>query len=234
MLTLLLTLVLIFVLPCRLPPRVQALTDLGYTLDVVIEREGDKAICVEVDGPTHFVGRSRRRSGATILKQRQLCSYGYSLVSIPYWEWNSPQNSPLSPGSLEEGGEDFQLGEGAETGSRVDRELAYLSYKLANAGLAISPKSSNAHRSPAAPAAVAASPAAASPAAASKESAGAQGMVRADKADLSGIVVPMRSIAQPQWQRPDLQARHDIGNRPSKWHNRFILFQATPTASRMC
>ena len=45
---------------------------------------------VEVDGPNHFVQGPRQHlpSGATLLKRRQLEALGYSVVSVPFWEWD--------------------------------------------------------------------------------------------------------------------------------------------------
>ena len=57
----------------------------GYSLDLVVDCGGGKLIAVEVDGPSHFVGREP--TGATLLKRRQLKHFGWRLVSVPYWEW---------------------------------------------------------------------------------------------------------------------------------------------------
>jgi len=64
----------------------------GYSLDVVVDWRGER-LAVEVDGPSHFVGREP--TGATALKRRQLKHFGWRLVSVPYWEWNElddPEN----------------------------------------------------------------------------------------------------------------------------------------------
>ena len=58
----------------------------GYSLDLVVEFGGEELIAVEVDGPSHFVGRVP--TGATLLKRRQLRHFGWRLVSLPYWEWD--------------------------------------------------------------------------------------------------------------------------------------------------
>jgi len=57
----------------------------GYSLDLVVNWRGER-LAVEVDGPSHFVGREP--TGATLLKRRQLEHFGWRLVSVPYWEWN--------------------------------------------------------------------------------------------------------------------------------------------------
>jgi len=57
----------------------------GYSLDLVVDWRGER-LAVEVDGPSHFVGREP--TGATVLKRRQLKHFGWRLVSVPYWEWD--------------------------------------------------------------------------------------------------------------------------------------------------
>jgi len=56
----------------------------GYILDLVVDWRGER-LAVEVDGPSHFVGRVP--TGATLLKRRQLRHFGWRLVTVPYWEW---------------------------------------------------------------------------------------------------------------------------------------------------
>jgi len=62
--------------------------DSGYRIDALVEVKG-KIIGVEVDGPSHFIGRSKSPLAKTILKRRQVQSIDeVDLVSVPYWEWN--------------------------------------------------------------------------------------------------------------------------------------------------
>ena len=45
-----------------------------------------KKVAIEVDGPSHFIGR--KPTGSTMLKRRQIANAeGIPLVSVPYWEW---------------------------------------------------------------------------------------------------------------------------------------------------
>ena len=67
-----------------LQPRQKVRTPLGYVVDAVVEFEG-REVAVEVDGPSRFVGRVP--AGATALKRRQLRAAGWTLLSVPYWEW---------------------------------------------------------------------------------------------------------------------------------------------------
>jgi very-short-patch-repair endonuclease len=76
-----------------LDPREEVRIKEGYSLDFVIEWSGQR-VAVEVDGPSHFVGR--RPNEATLLKHRQLRHLGWRLVSIPYWEWDELAESPTA------------------------------------------------------------------------------------------------------------------------------------------
>ena len=60
----------------------------GYSIDALVTLNDGKRIAVEVDGPSHFIGRSHQPNGATLLKQRQLRYFGWRLESVPYWEWD--------------------------------------------------------------------------------------------------------------------------------------------------
>ena len=59
----------------------------GYSIDAVVTFDNGDKVAVEVDGPSHFLGRSRQPTGATLLKQRQLRYFGWRLESVTYWEW---------------------------------------------------------------------------------------------------------------------------------------------------
>ena len=61
-----------------------------YSLDFVVEWRGER-LRVEVDGPSHFVGREP--TSATLLKQRQLRHLGWQLVCVPYWKWEELDRS---------------------------------------------------------------------------------------------------------------------------------------------
>ncbi len=71
-----------------LDPQEEVLLDSGYRIDALVEANG-KTIGVEVDGPFHFIGKSKSPLARTILKRRQVPSIdGIELVSVPYWEWD--------------------------------------------------------------------------------------------------------------------------------------------------
>ena len=60
----------------------------GYSIDALVTLNDGQRVAVEVDGPSHFIGRSQQPAGATLLKHRQLRYLGWRLESVPYWEWN--------------------------------------------------------------------------------------------------------------------------------------------------
>jgi hypothetical protein len=71
-----------------LDPKEEVLMDSGYRIDAIVEVNG-KTIGVEVDGPSHFIGKGRSPLARTILKRRQVPLIdGIELVSLPYWEWD--------------------------------------------------------------------------------------------------------------------------------------------------
>ena len=75
----------------------------GYSIDVLVRRRsaageggGGKSPevpaggwAVEMDGPTHFLGGGRTLSGGTLLKRKQLGQLGYTVVPVPFWEWQA-------------------------------------------------------------------------------------------------------------------------------------------------
>ncbi len=69
----------------------ESCTQSGIRVDALIDLNGEK-MAVEVDGPSHFVGR--KLTGNSILKHRQVSTVdGISIVSLPYWELNSLETS---------------------------------------------------------------------------------------------------------------------------------------------
>ena len=55
---------------------------------------------MEVEGPSHFVGRSKLLAGPTLLKHRQLRRFGWRLETVPYWEWVRDKQLPHSLAQL--------------------------------------------------------------------------------------------------------------------------------------
>jgi len=65
--------------------RVYNTSVLGQSVEDSRHRAADGWV-VEFDGPWHFFA-CRSPTGATLIKRHQLVLLGYTLVSIPYWEW---------------------------------------------------------------------------------------------------------------------------------------------------
>ena len=70
-------------LALELALREEVRTRQGYSLDAVV-MHGGREVAIEVDGPSHFCGRTP--TGATALKRRQLRAAGWALLPVPYWE----------------------------------------------------------------------------------------------------------------------------------------------------
>ena len=48
------------------------------------------AVALEVDGPFHYDTYTNAPLGATAAKRRALALMGYTVLSLPYWEWGPP------------------------------------------------------------------------------------------------------------------------------------------------
>jgi len=55
--------------------------------DIVTEWSG-KWVVVEVDGPSHYAWNSGRPLGATLLRNWLLTASGWTLATLPYWDWD--------------------------------------------------------------------------------------------------------------------------------------------------
>lgn len=71
-----------------LQPQEEVIMKSGYRIDAVVT-VGGKQIATEVDGPSHFIGKSRELTASTLLKHREVVALdGMKVVSVPYWEWD--------------------------------------------------------------------------------------------------------------------------------------------------
>ena len=61
----------------------------GYSIDALATLKDGRRLAVEVDGPSHFLGRSHQPTGATLLKRRQLRYFGWAVKSVAYWDWSA-------------------------------------------------------------------------------------------------------------------------------------------------
>ncbi|KAJ1486562.1 hypothetical protein T484DRAFT_1789163 [Baffinella frigidus] len=96
----------------------------GYSIDALVRRwsaagipGGAKSLeepagdwAVEVDGPFHFLGDGRTPRGGTLLKRKQLGLLGYTVVAVPFWEWDTLKGEQAKRRYLEDklGGGDAQ------------------------------------------------------------------------------------------------------------------------------
>jgi very-short-patch-repair endonuclease len=70
------------------PPQQEKLTDDdNFSIDIVAVTAAGVRLAVEVDGPSHFVSPGNRVNGPTQYRDRALKAWGYTVVSIPGWEW---------------------------------------------------------------------------------------------------------------------------------------------------
>jgi hypothetical protein len=66
----------------------------GHSVDFIVEHVDAGRVAIEIDGPSHFLaGGSRKPTGATSLKRRQLRHFGVNLVTLPYWEIETQTSS---------------------------------------------------------------------------------------------------------------------------------------------
>jgi len=65
-------------------------TDQGFVLDIAIEVDDQIRLAIEVDGPSHFLHGPTQGvyTGSTRLKHRLLRRLGWTVLSVPYYEWN--------------------------------------------------------------------------------------------------------------------------------------------------
>jgi hypothetical protein len=67
-------------------PEEEYVSKSGYLIDALIKVDG-KLVGVEVDGPSHFIGRTL--NGRTHIKRRQIKAIdAIPLLSVPYWKWS--------------------------------------------------------------------------------------------------------------------------------------------------
>jgi hypothetical protein len=60
--------------------------ELQYPVDMALPQY---RIAVEADGPSHFAYNTKHTLGATSLKQRLLEALGWTVITVPFYEWNN-------------------------------------------------------------------------------------------------------------------------------------------------
>jgi hypothetical protein len=95
----------------------QVLQDSGYSVDI---RLADSKVIVEVDGPSHYLrgaGQERMMDGSTQCKARILRQLGWTVVRVPYFDWDALSD--------------------ADSSLEIAAKTRYLSALLADAGVAV-------------------------------------------------------------------------------------------------
>jgi hypothetical protein len=72
----------------QVPPQQEVSTrDCNFSIDIAAVTAAGVSLAVEVDGPTHFVSPGNMVNGGTQYRKRALTARGYTVVSIPGFEW---------------------------------------------------------------------------------------------------------------------------------------------------
>jgi hypothetical protein len=59
-----------------------------FGIDIAVQKEDGRWVAVEVDGPSHYTStKPYQLVGATVLRNRMLARTGWTVVSIPFYEW---------------------------------------------------------------------------------------------------------------------------------------------------
>jgi very-short-patch-repair endonuclease len=70
--------------------RMESVTpDGNLSIDIAAVTAAGVQLAIELDGPTHFVSPGNRLNGPTQFRNRMLAAQGYTVISIPYWEWDA-------------------------------------------------------------------------------------------------------------------------------------------------
>jgi hypothetical protein len=66
-----------------------------FSIDIAAVRADGKRLAIEVDGPQHFILPENRLDGPTECRNRVLKAQGWTVVSIPYFEFQAlPKDQP--------------------------------------------------------------------------------------------------------------------------------------------
>eukprot|EP00469_Lotharella_globosa_P004853 CAMPEP_0167796058 /NCGR_PEP_ID=MMETSP0111_2-20121227/14825_1 /TAXON_ID=91324 /ORGANISM="Lotharella globosa, Strain CCCM811" /LENGTH=640 /DNA_ID=CAMNT_0007689885 /DNA_START=14 /DNA_END=1939 /DNA_ORIENTATION=- len=70
-----------------------------WTVDMHLTTPGLEHVVIEVDGPWHFLYNTSIPHGPTALKRKAIEDLGWTLVSIPFFEWGELNDNASGPGS---------------------------------------------------------------------------------------------------------------------------------------
>lgn len=79
------------------PAMEQVSSDGNFSIDIAAVTAAGVKLAIEVDGPTHFVSPGNwgmKLNGPTQFRNRMLAGQGYTVVSVPYREWQQELKGP--------------------------------------------------------------------------------------------------------------------------------------------
>ena len=71
------------------PPALEQVTaDGAFSIDIAATTATGVRVAIEADGPSHFIQPGNAIGGPTQCRNRALAARGYTVLSIPYCEWD--------------------------------------------------------------------------------------------------------------------------------------------------
>jgi len=73
------------------PVMEQRTADGAFSIDIAVTTAAGSQVAIEVDGPSHFLRPDNTLDGRTQSRNKALAARGWSVVTVPYFEWNGLQ-----------------------------------------------------------------------------------------------------------------------------------------------
>jgi len=70
------------------PHTTEAFVEDLFSVDFTLKGCSKPKVALEADGPTHFIKNTRQPMGPSLLRRRLLRKLGWTVVNVPYWEWD--------------------------------------------------------------------------------------------------------------------------------------------------
>jgi hypothetical protein len=78
-------------LPCdtwqHQPQSEQPTSDKACLIDIAAVTASGVKVAIEVEGPYHYVQPDNTLTGSTLFRNRALAARGFTVISIPHWDW---------------------------------------------------------------------------------------------------------------------------------------------------
>jgi hypothetical protein len=78
-------------LPCdtwqQQPQSEQPTSDKACLIDIAAVTASGVKVAIEVEGPYHYVQPDNTLTGPTLFRNRALAARGFTVISIPHWDW---------------------------------------------------------------------------------------------------------------------------------------------------